>query len=105
MLGLGCRYSKLNKEEGWKNHRCFPWREADSWNAWQVAVSSVGPEERLLIVPTRHPGVLRCVARYGYQDRVNHGTAFVADMLTQVCHSLFICVRGIRVNEKPEIQI
>ncbi|GAQ87155.1 Potassium transporter family protein [Klebsormidium nitens] len=43
----------------------------------QVAVPRVDPEERILVQKLPYPGMYRAVARYGYLDRVNHGSAFV----------------------------
>lgn len=36
----------------------------------QVAVTSVAPQECLLMQQTPLPGVFRCVARYGFNDKV-----------------------------------
>ena len=50
----------------------------------QVAVTSVSEAERLLVVPTVYPGIIRCVARYGYHDTIHHDSAFVNSVLRQV---------------------
>ncbi|KAK9792666.1 hypothetical protein WJX73_004356 [Symbiochloris irregularis] len=49
----------------------------------RVAVSNVSETERLVVAPTIYPGVLRCVARYGYTDIVDHDPAFIASILAQ----------------------
>ncbi|KAL0020389.1 hypothetical protein WJX79_003616 [Trebouxia sp. C0005] len=50
-----------------------------------VPVSSVSPQERLLLrdVPNC-PGVVQCIVRYGYQDKVSQGDTFLAALLKEV---------------------
>ena len=50
----------------------------------QVAVSTVTDSERLLFRKLHYPGIYRCVARYGYCDRVDRGTMFVIKLLDKV---------------------
>lgn len=71
------------------------------WTSWttlkqsvvheQVPVSSVSPQERLLVrdVPN-YPGVVQCIARYGYQDKVSQDGAFLTALLKEVSHLLSI---------------
>ena len=47
----------------------------------QVAVSTVTESERLLFRKLHYPGIYRCVARYGYGDRVHMDTKFVIKLL------------------------
>jgi len=47
----------------------------------QVAVSTVTESERLLFRKLHYPGIYRCVARYGYGDRVRMDTKFVIKLL------------------------
>ncbi|DBA83964.1 TPA: Potassium transporter, variant 2 [Trebouxia sp. C0004] len=47
----------------------------------QVAVSTVTESERLLFRKLHYPGIYRCVARYGYSDRVRMDTKFVIKLL------------------------
>ena len=49
-----------------------------------MAVPTVSPSESLLVFRTIYPGVLRCVARYGYTDVIRHDSKFVASILAQV---------------------
>lgn len=51
----------------------------------QVAVSTVMEPERLLFRKLPYPGIYRCVARYGYRDRVHMGGKFVTKLLDKVC--------------------
>lgn len=51
---------------------------------WQVAVPRVDPEERILVQKLPYPGMYRAVARYGYLDRVDHGSAFVLKLTDRV---------------------
>jgi len=56
-----------------------------------VAVSTVSESERLLFRKLHYPGIYRCVARYGYRDRVHMDTKFVIKLLDKVhqhCWSL-----------------
>ncbi|DBB14587.1 hypothetical protein WJX82_006291 [Trebouxia sp. C0006] len=50
-----------------------------------VPVSSVSPEERLLLrdVPNC-PGLVQCIVRYGYQDKVSQGDPFLTALLKEV---------------------
>lgn len=41
--------------------------------------------ERLLFRKLHYPGIYRCVARYGYRDRIHMGTMFVTKLLDKVC--------------------
>ncbi|KAK9808702.1 hypothetical protein WJX72_002233 [[Myrmecia] bisecta] len=50
----------------------------------QVAVPTVLPEERLLVLPLVQEGIVRVVARYGYSDEINHGAEFVATLAAKV---------------------
>ena len=50
----------------------------------QVAVSTVTEQERLLFRKLHYPGIYRCVARYGYRDRVHMGSKFVTKLLDKV---------------------
>ncbi len=50
----------------------------------QVAVSTVTESERLLFRKLHYPGIYRCVARYGYRDRVHMGSKFVIKLLDKV---------------------
>ena len=50
----------------------------------QVPVSTVTESERLLFRKLHYPGIYRCVARYGYHDRVNMGSKFVVKLLDKV---------------------
>ncbi|KAL3135172.1 hypothetical protein ABBQ38_006263 [Trebouxia sp. C0009 RCD-2024] len=50
----------------------------------QVAVSTVSESERLLFRKLRYPGIYRCVARYGYRDRVHMDNKFVIKLLDKV---------------------
>jgi len=51
----------------------------------QVAVSSVLPEERLLIRSVEeYPGIYHAIARYGYTDTIDHGADFLSKILDQV---------------------
>ncbi|DBA74693.1 TPA: hypothetical protein ACH3X2_009358 [Trebouxia sp. C0005] len=50
----------------------------------QVAVSTVTESERLLFRKLHYPGIYRCVARYGYGDRVRMDTKFVIKLLDKV---------------------
>ena len=47
----------------------------------QVAVSTVTESERLLFRKLHYPGIYRCVARYGYGDRVHMDNKFVIKLL------------------------
>lgn len=40
--------------------------------------------ERLLFRKLRYPGIYRCVARYGYRDRVHMDNKFVIKLLDKV---------------------
>lgn len=51
----------------------------------QVAVSTVMESERLLFRKLPYPGIYRCVARYGYRDRVHMDSKFVTKLLDKVC--------------------
>lgn len=51
----------------------------------QVAVSTVMEPERLLFRKLPYPGIYRCVARYGYRDRVHMDSTFVTKLLDKVC--------------------
>ncbi|KAL3134370.1 hypothetical protein ABBQ38_006625 [Trebouxia sp. C0009 RCD-2024] len=48
------------------------------------AVSTVTDSERLLFRKLHYPGIYRCVARYGYRDRVDMGTKFVIKLLDKI---------------------
>ena len=52
----------------------------------QVAVSTVTEAERLLFRKLPYPGIYRCVARYGYRDRVHMGNKFVIKLLDKASH-------------------
>lgn len=52
----------------------------------QVAVSTVTEAERLLFRKLPYPGIYRCVARYGYRDRVHMGPKFVIKLLDKASH-------------------
>lgn len=50
-----------------------------------MAVSSVLPEERLLIRSVEeYPGIYHAIARYGYTDTIDHGADFLSKILDQV---------------------
>lgn len=53
-------------------------------NYLQVAVPTVDPDERILVQKLSFPGLYRAVARYGYQDRVDHGQPFVLKLIEKV---------------------
>ena len=56
------------------------------YGVWaQVAVSTVMEPERLLFRKLPYPGIYRCVARYGYRDRVQMDSKFVTKLLDKVC--------------------
>ena len=42
--------------------------------------------ERLLFRKLPYPGIYRCVARYGYRDRVHMGPKFVIKLLDKASH-------------------
>jgi hypothetical protein len=66
----------------------------------QVAVPRVDPDERILVQKLSFPGLYRAVARYGYQDRVDHGQPFVLKLIEKVR-----CIELLKVKLLASIRI
>ena len=60
--------------------------------------------ERLLFRKLPYPGIYRCVARYGYRDRVHMGTKFVTKLLDKVCSAAHAASMLIHVHLSPVIR-
>ena len=61
-------------------------RLSEMLGSLQVAVSSVLPQERILIRNVEeYPGIYHGIARYGYTDAIDHGAEFLASIINQVC--------------------